>query len=72
MTKKELADRLLEQNDGSPMLALKDIMRVLKIGYVKSSELTSDLIPVSGHGKRSRAKYYFVDDVADAIMRKGL
>lgn len=72
MTRKELADRMLEQNGGNPMLALKDIMRIFQIGYIKSVDLTDDLISVSGHGKKNRAKYYFVDDIAEAIMRKGL
>lgn len=73
MTRKELADRLIEQNKGNPFMNITTIMDVLDIGYKKAAEVTSDLIPASkGKGKSNRAKYYFVDDIADAIMRKGL
>ena len=72
MTKKQLADRILEQNGGNPVVAIKDIMRIFQIGYVRATNVTCDLVSVSGAGKRNRAKYYFVDDVADSILRKGL
>lgn len=73
MTRKELADRLIEQNDGNPMLSITRIMGIFQIGYKAATDITNDLIPVSkGVGKKNRAKYFFVDDVAEAVMRKGL
>ena len=73
MTKKELADRLIQQTDGNPLITVTVLMDIFKIGYRKASDIVNDLTPVTkGNGKRNRAKYYFVDDIAEAIMRKGM
>ena len=73
MTKKELADRLIESNKGKPVMTVTDLMAIFQLGHEKAVNIVCDLIPISkGTGKSSRAKYYFVDDIAEAIMRKGL
>lgn len=73
VTKKELADRLIEQNGGSPFITQTDMMRLFKMGYQKVSAITTSLTPIKkGSGKSNRATYYFIDDVAEQIMKEGL
>ena len=73
MTKSELAGRMLEWNNGNPFITVTSIMELFSIGHKKATEVTDDCIPIkNGSGKANRAQYFFIDDVAESIMRNGL
>lgn len=75
MTKAKLAERILQQTEGNPFVSISELMRIFHLGYRRVDELVEDLIPVTGKGRgmqNGRGKWFFVDDIADAIMRKGI
>lgn len=69
MTTKEVADRLTEANRGHPFITKHQVRKILGISHEKAATLVSDIPPIcSGNNKK---KYYFVDDVATEIVRRG-
>lgn len=73
MTKEDIATRLIELNGGYAWASLNKVMKLTRLGHDKCRVLVSDLTPTAGpnHGGKV-TQLYFLDDVADAIMRKGL
>lgn len=73
MTKEDIAQRLLKLNSNKPFLTFNGVRKATGLGYLRCRMLVDDLHTVTGpkHGNRT-TQLYFVDDVADAIMRKGL
>lgn len=72
MNKSKLAERILEQTGGNPFITVNGLIKLLHTSHKAVSDLTEDLVPVSRATRANKAKYYFVDDIAEAIMRKGI
>lgn len=73
MTKDEIAMRLIKLNDDTPWASFNKVKKLTGLGYTKCRALVSDLTPTAGpkHGGIV-TQLYFLDDVADAIWKKGL
>lgn len=73
MDKKKLADRLIEQNDGSPIVTPTKLHKMLGVSYPRVASLVEGLIPISKNGKRGRySQFYLIDEIVDELMEKGL
>ena len=73
MTKEQIARKLQELNDDSPFIGIATIMKVTKMGHGKCRDLVDGLDTMAGprHGNIV-TQLYFVDDVAQRIMERGL
>lgn len=69
MTKTELADRIIKENGGAIRITRKKLSRILRKRVSNIDYLFEDL-PKSYSGRGYAV--YFVDDVVDAISKKGL
>lgn len=69
MTKKELADRLIEENGGKIRIAKRPLSRILG-KRVSNIEYLLEDIPVMYDNQHHTS--YFIDDIAEQIIKKGL
>ena len=73
MTKEQIVQRFLKLNNNKPFASLSAIKRMTGLGHDKCSDLLYGLETVAGprHGGIV-TQYYFIDDVAQRIMERGL
>jgi hypothetical protein len=73
MTKEQIVQRLLKLNGDKPFASFNQVKRMTGLGASKCRDLVNGLDTVAGpqHGSLV-TQLYFVDDVAQRIMEKGL
>ena len=79
MTVQELTKKIMEENKGRVFITPRKLSKIIGIGRERTNEILSDLSPAYGaygkprrQGAENMPRYYFVEDVAKEIMRKGI